>query len=111
HAKRHFNLTQLKRNEELSKTKVISPQDLDSARSNAQASQAQVQADEAAVEAAQINLDYCSIRSPIGGRTSKRLVDIGNVVAPATQLLLIQRQDPIYVDFTIPENVLPRVRQ
>src|SRR5690606_9528198 len=74
-------------------------------------STAAVAADEAAVEAAQINLDYCSIRSPISGRTSKRMVDGGNVVeAHKTPLLLIQRQNPIYVDFSIPENELPRVR-
>lgn len=102
----------LKRNTELSQTRVISPQDLDNARAASQASAAAVQADEAAVEQAQINLDYCFIKAPIEGRTSKRAVDIGNLVAPmSTQLLLIQRQDPIYVDFTIPEGALPRVRR
>ena len=90
---------------------MISPQDLDNARAASQASQAAVQADEAAVEQAQINLDYCSIKAPIEGRASKRAVDTGNLVSPmSTQLLLIQRQDPLYVDFTIPESALPRVR-
>lgn len=111
-AKHEYDESQLKRSEELSKTKVVSAQDLDSARSNAQASSSTVQSDEAAVEQAQINLDYCSIRSPIEGRASKRMVDLGNVVsANTTPLLLIQRQDPIYADFTIPENSLPRVRE
>jgi multidrug efflux system membrane fusion protein len=74
-------------------------------------SKAAVAADEAAVETAQINLDYCAIRSPITGRTSKRMVDGGNVVeANKTQLLLIQRQDPVYVDFSVPESELHRVR-
>jgi multidrug efflux system membrane fusion protein len=110
-AKNVFAQSQLKRNEELAKTKVASPQDLDSARANAQSAEAQIQADMAAVETAQINLDYCYIRSPIDGRASKRNVDIGNVVSPQTMLLIIQRQDPIYVDFTIPESALPRVRE
>lgn len=110
-AKDFYNQAQLKRNEELSKTKVVAPQDLDSARSNALASASTLKADEAAIEQARINFDYCSIRSPIDGRASKRMVDVGNVVAAnATQLLLIQRQDPIYVDFTIPESALPKVR-
>src|SRR5438094_380226 len=110
-AKSAFQQSQLRRSQELQKTKVIAAEEFESARSNAQAAEAQLQADEAAVETAQINLDYCYIRSPIDGRASKRNVDIGNVVSPQTVLLMIQRQDPIYVDFTIPESVLPRVRE
>ena len=111
-AKHNYDEAQFKRSEELSRTKVASPQDLDNARSTSQASAAAVQADEAALETARINLDYCSIRSPIDGRASKRMVDAGNTVtANSTPLLLIQRQDPIYVDFTIAESALARVRQ
>src|SRR5581483_3933676 len=110
-AKAANDVATLKRDEELRQTKVIAPQELDNANAASQASQALVQADEAAVEAAQINLDYCHIKSPIDGRTSKRMVDIGNVVSPQIPLLLIQRQDPIYVETTIPETALPRVRE
>jgi multidrug efflux system membrane fusion protein len=112
-AKDAFNQTQLQRNQELRKTKVVAQQELDNAISAAASSRATVMADQAAVEAAEINLDYCEIHSPIDGRTGKRQVDIGNVVTPnsATPLLVIQRQQPIYVDFTVPESALPRVRQ
>lgn len=111
-AKAVYDQLQVKRYEDLSKTKVISPQEFDSLRSVAQGSQAALQADEALVSAAQINRDYCEIRSPIDGRAGKRLVDIGNLVTlNSTQLLLIQRQDPIYVDFTVPESALPEVRK
>ncbi len=110
-AKAMNDVAQLKRNEELRETKVIAAAEFDAAKAASQSSQGTVQADEAAVETALINLDYCSIRSPIEGRTSKRNVDIGNVVSPQTALLLIQRQDPIKVDFTIPENKLPQVRE
>jgi len=111
-AKADYAELQVKRNEELSKTKIIAPQDYDSLRSVAQAAKAAVQADEAEVDAAQIDVDHCEILSPINGRTSKRKVDVGNIVTPnVTQLLLIQRQDPIYVDFTVPEASLPDVRK
>lgn len=111
-AKASYAQLQVKRYEELSKTKVIAPQEYESLRSTAQAAQAAVQADEAAVNAARIDVDYCEIRSPINGRASKRKVDIGNIVsANTTQLLLIQRQDPIYVDFTVPEGALAEVRK
>jgi len=111
-AKAAYAMLQVKRYEELSKTKVIAPQEYDSLRSVAQAAEGALKADGAAVDAAQIDVDYCDIRSPIDGRTSKRKVDIGNIVtANATQLLLVQRQDPIYVDFTVPEASLPDVRK
>jgi multidrug efflux system membrane fusion protein len=73
---------------------------------------AQIQAAEAAVENAKLNLDYCYIRSPIDGRAGARLVDVGNVVqANLTALLSIQRMDPIYADFTVTERDLPDVRR
>ena len=74
--------------------------------------EAQVQANQAAVENAKLNLDYCYIHSPIDGRAGMRLVDVGNVVQPNTAgLLLIQRLDPIYADFTVTEADLPEVQR
>jgi membrane fusion protein, multidrug efflux system len=72
---------------------------------------AQLDQAKAAVETAKLNLEYCRITSPIDGRASERLADIGNVVmANQTSLLVIQRIEPIYADFTIAENDLPAVR-
>ena len=71
-----------------------------------------MEAAEAAVENAKLNLDYCYIRSPIDGRAGARLVDVGNVVqANTTALLSIQRLDPIYANFTVTERDLPAVQQ
>lgn len=95
----------LKRQEDLRAGKVISQQDYDTAVANAQKSQA-------ATEAAQVNLDFCSIKSPINGRIGLRNVDIGNLVGPSTPpLVTIQGLDPIYTDFTVAENDLPLVRK
>ena len=111
-AKHDNDVIQLKRTIELIKTKVVAQQDVDNAQSTADSSAATVQADQAALEQAQINLDYCTIKSPVEGRASDRMVDIGNVVtANNTKLLLIQRQDPIYANFIIPESALPQVRK
>src|SRR5439155_879594 len=67
---------------------------------------------DAAVAVAQVNLDYCTIRSPIDGRTSIRNVDVGNLVGPSSPpLVMVQRLDPIYTDFTIAEPDIPLVRQ
>ncbi|MBO0722155.1 MAG: efflux RND transporter periplasmic adaptor subunit [Blastocatellia bacterium] len=72
-----------------------------------------IKVDEAAIESAKLQLSYCYIRSPIDGRTGQRLVDIGNVVNPGntTPLLVIQRIDPIYADFTISQNDLANVQR
>jgi len=95
----------LKRQEDLRARKVIAQQDYDTAVANAQKSQA-------AAEAAQVNFDYCFIKSPINGRIGLRNVDVGNLVGPSTgALVTIQGLDPIYTDFTVAENDLPLVRK
>src|SRR5215469_16610833 len=100
------------RSSELFNSKVIAKQDYDSKRSTVEVDQAQVESAQGALETAQLNLEYCSIHSPIQGRAGARLVDIGNVVqANTTALLLIQRLDPIYADFTITERDLPNVQR
>lgn len=111
-AKAQNDAIQFTRTQELRRTKVVAPQEFDVAQANFNASQAQVQADKAAVSTAEINLGYCFIKAPIDGRTGKRLVDVGNVVSPAagTPLVTIERQNPIYVEFTIAERNLDAVR-
>jgi multidrug efflux system membrane fusion protein len=103
---------QFARDEELVGTKAISKQDYDTKKNTVDVDRAQVDAAEAALETAKLNLEYCYIRSPIEGRAGARLVDIGNVVQTnTTALLLIQRLDPIYADFTITERDLPDVQK
>jgi multidrug efflux system membrane fusion protein len=95
----------LKRQEDLRARKVVSQQDYDTAVANAQKSQA-------ATESAQVNLDWCYIKSPINGRVGLRNVDVGNLVGPSTPpLVTILGLDPIYTDFTVAENDLPLVRK
>lgn len=95
----------LKRQLELQAKNVTATQELDTARANAMRT-------EAAVAAAQVNLDFCEIRSPIDGRAGLRNVDMGNIVNPGSDsLLTIQSLDPIYTDFTVAEPDLPLVRR
>jgi multidrug efflux system membrane fusion protein len=102
---------QFARDEELVGTKAISKQDYDTKKNTVDVDQALVEAADATLESAQLNLEYCYIHSPIEGRAGARLVDVGNVVqANTTGLLLIQRLDPIYADFTVTERDLPEVQ-
>lgn len=95
----------MKRQEELRARSVISPQDFDTAQANMHKS-------EAAAAAAQVNLDYCYIKSPINGRIGLRNVDVGNLVGPSSPALVtIQGLDPIYTDFTVSETDLGFVRK
>ena len=95
----------LKRQADLRAKGVNAAQDYDTAVANAQKSQA-------AAEAAQVNVDYCYIKSPINGRIGLRNVDIGNLVGPSSpSLVIIQGLDPIYTDFTVAETDLAVVRK
>jgi len=104
--------TQLKMYDSIANTRAVSQLDVETKKNTVAVDEAQVQANEAAVENAKLNLDYCYIHSPIDGRAGMRLVDVGNVVQPnSAGLLLIQRLDPIYADFTVTEADLPEVQQ
>src|SRR5687767_5598142 len=103
--------------------------DYDSLKANTEAARAAVRSadetikvDQAAIETSKVQLSYCYIHSPIDGRAGQRLVDLGNVVNPGgssntesgavstNTLLVIERLDPIYADFTISQNNLAAVQ-
>ena len=97
---------------DLIESRAIARQDYDTRKNAVDVGEAQVKQNEAAVESARLNLEYTSIRSPIDGRASHRLVDNGNVVtANTTTLLTIERMDPIYADFTVTETDFPEVQR
>jgi len=103
---------QFARDQEVIGERAISKQDYDTKKNAVDVDQARVEAAAAALETANLNLEYCYIHSPIDGRAGARLVDVGNVVtANATSLLSIQRLDPIYAIFTITEGDLPAVQK
>jgi len=104
--------------------------DYDTLKANTEAARAAVRSaeetmrvDNAAIETAKVQLSYCYIHSPIDGHAGRRLVDIGNVVNPGSggnsdsgsgipnnALLVIEKLDPIYADFTISQNNLTAVQ-
>jgi multidrug efflux system membrane fusion protein len=75
--------------------------------------QAAVQADQASIEQARLNLQYTSIVAPFAGRTGAWLVDVGNYVqaSAGTPLVSITQVRPIYVSFTLPGRELDAIRQ
>ena len=101
-----------RRYESLIQRKVVSTQQYEKIRSDADALEATVLADKAAVENAKIQLDYCSIRSPIDGRTGSLSVKQGNIIkADDITLVVINQITPIDVSFSVPEQFLPEIQK
>ena len=96
----------------LFKEGIVSKDQYDQFRTNADALKAAVKADQAAVETARIQLGYCSIYSPLEGRTGALMVHPGNVVkANDSALVVINQISPLYVDFSIPERYLAEIKR
>jgi len=73
--------------------------------------QANIAVDQAALDRAKLQLEYCTIRSPIDGRTGHVMIKQGNVVkATDVDLVTINQLHPIYVTFTVPESNLPLIK-
>jgi multidrug efflux system membrane fusion protein len=92
---------------------IVSQEQYDQFRTSAESYEAAVRADKAAVERARLDLSYCTIRSPIDGRTGSLIVHEGNLVKANadTPLVVINQISPIYVDFSVPEGYLPDIRR
>jgi len=104
--------TDVRRYADLVKKDYVTQQQYDSIRANAEANAATVRADQAAVERARLDVGYCTIRSPIDGRTGSVMVQIGNVVkANDATLVAINQIAPIYLAFAVPERELPEIRR
>ena len=98
------------RYENLVKKDYVTKEQYDQVRTNAEAFEASAEADRAAVQNVQLQLNYCTIRSPLAGRTGKIMVHAGNVVkANETDIVQIHQVDPIYVRFSVPEENLSEI--
>ena len=96
---------------QLVKQGVIPQQQYDTQHALASQMEGSVQADQAQIDSAKLNLTYSRITSPIDGRVGLRLVDPGNIVhaTDPNGLLVITQLEPISVVFTLPEDNLPSV--
>jgi multidrug efflux system membrane fusion protein len=89
----------------------IARQQVDTQEALVRQYEATVKIDQAAIDTARLQLTYCRITAPVGGRLGLRQVDAGNIVrsGDATGLVVIAQLQPIAVVFTIPEDSLPPV--
>lgn len=125
-AQEKFAREQAQRYSDLNEQGVLSKMQSDQTQSDADVRVEAVQADQAAIESAQaaieadkaaldrskLDLSYCTIRSPIDGRTGALKVKPGNLVASnSTEFATINQLQPIYVTFSVSEKYLPDIRK
>ncbi|HXG52594.1 MAG TPA: efflux RND transporter periplasmic adaptor subunit [candidate division Zixibacteria bacterium] len=112
-AQLHNAREQARRYAELVKKQYVSQEQYDQIRANADAAEAVVQADQAAVENAKVQLSYCYIYAPIDGQLGSLLVHEGNLVRvnDGTPLVIINQVAPVNVTFSVPEQHLIPIRR
>jgi len=96
----------------LSKQQFVAKQTLDGYLGEVKIYEAKVVTDKANIEAAQINVDRCRIASPIDARVGEHQVDVGNLTSSnsSTALVSLNVIAPLFVDFTVAEDDLGRIR-
>ncbi|MBI3607769.1 MAG: efflux RND transporter periplasmic adaptor subunit [Nitrospirae bacterium] len=105
---------QVRRYEDLVGKGYVSREQYDQFRANAAALERTLLADQANVDTAKLQLEYCSIRSPIGGMTGNLLVHPGNLVKANDAdhpLLVVNQVRPIYAVFSFPATNLPEIQR
>jgi multidrug efflux system membrane fusion protein len=95
----------------LQQSGAMSQQQVDTQKSMADQFEGAVRSDQAAIDNAKLELDYCHITAPVSGQIGLRLVDVGNIVHAndANPMLVITQLQPISVIFTLPADNLPAV--
>jgi multidrug efflux system membrane fusion protein len=101
----------LRRYGDLVQKEYVTREQYDQIAANSASLNATVQADQANVDAARLQLGYCQIHAPLSGRTGSLLVHAGNLVkANDTQpMVVINQIQPIYVTFAVPQGNLPEI--
>jgi membrane fusion protein, multidrug efflux system len=102
-----------KRYAELVQKNYVSQEKYNEVRSNAEALRATLNADQAAVESARLQLSYCTIYAPISGRTGDLMADAGNTIKanPDDPMVYIRQIQPIQASFAVPEKHLVGIQR
>ncbi len=112
-AARNQARSQNRRYQELLEKNFVSKEAYAQIRTNSETAEATAKASQAALENARLNLEYCTITSPLDGYVGKVLLQAGNMLRAndANPLVVINQVRPIYVNFAVPEQSLPEVRK
>jgi len=105
--------SQERRQAELLAKNFVSKEAYAQVRTNAETAEATAGASQAALDNARLNLEYCTIRSPIDGFAGKVLLQAGNLVKAndTAPLVVINQVRPVFATFAVPEQHLPQIRK
>jgi len=100
------------RYKDLLQKKFVSADGYEQYKTNLDSAQATVDADQAALDNARLQVEYSTIRAPVSGRAGRILIQRGNLVKAndTNPLVVINQLSPIYVNFAVPEQYLPQIR-
>jgi multidrug efflux system membrane fusion protein len=104
---------EVRRYADLVKKGYVAQEQYDQILTNSAALDATVNADRAAVDNARLQLGYCSINAPVSGRTGSLISYEGNLIKANadTDMVVINQIRPVYVNFSVPEHILPEIRK
>jgi len=104
---------EVRRYEELVRKGYVAQEQYDQIRTNDATLEAVVNADNALVENAQLQLQYCSIHSPVTGRTGNLMANQGNLIKANADnaMITINQIQPIYVSFSVPEQYVGEIKK
>jgi multidrug efflux system membrane fusion protein len=104
---------QLRRFKDVFAKGYVSADQLEDAQANERSAAATVEAAKAAVEGASLDLEFATLRSPIDGRVGRITLQVGNMVKAldSTSLTTVNQMEPVYVEFSVPEQYLAEVRK
>ncbi|MBI4838006.1 MAG: efflux RND transporter periplasmic adaptor subunit [Nitrospirae bacterium] len=97
----------------LFKDQLVSREDYERVKANAEALKSAADADRAAVDNAKLQLSYCFISSPVTGRTGSLLADPGSIIKANDDkpMVVINQIQPVFAGFSVPEQNLPEIRK
>lgn len=112
-AQADLTIVQAERYKKLYDQGISAKEQYDQMQANAAAQQGSLHADQAAVESAKLQLQYCAIYSPVDGRTGALQVYPGNLVKEndVPVLVVINQIAPLYEDFSVPEQYLGVIKK
>jgi RND family efflux transporter MFP subunit len=105
-------VTEVRRNEPLVKNGATTQSEFDKMVATRDVSIATVEAAKAFEDNAKLNLEFCTVKSPIAGRVSRNYLDVGNLItADSTLLTTVVSEDPMYLYFDIDERTVLRIHE
>jgi len=111
-AQEKIDMLELERNKKLVADGYIDKQSFDALVARVEVDQANIASAKAAVELAQINLDWCTIKAPIDGKVGLYKINLGNIVnANMSSITTIEQLDKLYIDFVIPSQRLNEIQE